>query len=141
MRDFGTHRKKLHQILYLAHYHVFLLNFQFYNQQILSRHLIKGGNLPGGNFTGEGAGEYSGHLYYRHGNMLLLLSLVLVLSYHVNFSPFGIGYQMFSRKKAVCKNSANFTGKHLCQSLFLINLLAFRLPNLLQKDSSKGVLM
>ena len=85
-----------------------------YNQQILSRHLIRGEILRGGDFTGEGAGEYSGHRYYHHGNMLLILSLFLVLSYHVNFSPFGIGYQMCSRKKAVRKNSANFTGKHLC---------------------------
>ena len=36
-------------------------------------------------------------------------------------------------KKSVLKNFVNFTGKHLCGSLFLINLQAFSPASLLKK--------
>ena len=44
-------------------------------------------------------------------------------------------------KIGVLKNFANFTGKHLCWSLFLINLQAFRSATLLNKDSNTGVIL
>ena len=46
--------------------------------------------------------------------------------------------QMFF-KIEVLKNFANFTGKHLCWSLFLIKLQALRPPFLLKRDSNTGV--
>ena len=42
-------------------------------------------------------------------------------------------------KKGVLKNFANFTGKHLWWSLFLIKLPAFRPGTLLKRDSNTGV--
>ena len=39
-------------------------------------------------------------------------------------------------KKGVLRNFANFIGKHLCQSLFLIGLQAFRPEALLKRDSN-----
>ena len=42
-------------------------------------------------------------------------------------------------KKAVLKNFATVTGKHLCWSLFLIKLQIFRLDS--KKDSNTGVLL
>ena len=38
-------------------------------------------------------------------------------------------------EKGILKNFANFTGKHLCWSLFLINLQAFRPATLWKRDS------
>ena len=38
------------------------------------------------------------------------------------------------RKEAVLKNLANFAGKHLCWSLFLIKLLASRSATLFKRD-------
>ena len=43
--------------------------------------------------------------------------------------------------KAVLKNSAIFTWKHLYWSLFLMKLQAFRSATLLERDSSAGVLL
>ena len=43
-------------------------------------------------------------------------------------------------KISVLKNFANFTGKHLYWSLFLIKLQIWRLANLLWKDSNTGVM-
>ena len=40
--------------------------------------------------------------------------------------------------KGVLRNFANFTGKHLCRSLFLKNLQAWRSASLLKRDSSTG---
>ena len=48
--------------------------------------------------------------------------------------------QMFFRV-GVYKNFANFTGKHLCWSLFLIKLQAFMPPTLLKIDSNTGVFL
>ena len=42
-------------------------------------------------------------------------------------------------KKGVLKNFSNFTGKHLCRSLFLIKLDAFRATILFKRDSTTGV--
>ena len=42
-------------------------------------------------------------------------------------------------KKAVIKNFALITGKHLCWNLFLIVLQAFRPATLLKRDSNAGV--
>ena len=39
-------------------------------------------------------------------------------------------------KKGVLKDFANFKGKHLCWSLFLIKLQAFRPATLLKEDSN-----
>ena len=41
-------------------------------------------------------------------------------------------------KKKVFKNFANFTGKYLCGSLFLIKLQALRPATLLKRDSNTG---
>ena len=38
----------------------------------------------------------------------------------------------------VLENSANFTGKHLCWSLFVIKLQAIRPTTLLKRDSNTG---
>ena len=42
-------------------------------------------------------------------------------------------------KKGVLKNFSNFTGKHLCRSIFLIKLDAFRATTLFKRDSTTGV--
>ena len=39
-------------------------------------------------------------------------------------------------KKGVLRNFANFTGKHLCWSLFLIELQTFKLAALFKRDSN-----
>ena len=44
-------------------------------------------------------------------------------------------------KKAVIKNFALFTGKHLRWSLFLFKLQAFRTATLLKGDSNKGLFL
>ena len=41
----------------------------------------------------------------------------------------------------VLKNFAIFTGKHLCWSLFLTKLQAFRLATLLKRESKAGVFL
>ena len=46
-------------------------------------------------------------------------------------------HQRCSIKKAVLKNFAIFTGIHLCRSLFLIKLQAFRPATLLKRDSTQ----
>ena len=49
---------------------------------------------------------------------------------------FRSSHQRCSVKKGVLKTFANFTGKHLCWSLFLITLLVFRPATLLKKYRS-----
>ena len=44
-------------------------------------------------------------------------------------------------KKGVLNFFANFTGKHLCWSLFLIKLQAFSPVHLLKRDSNEGVFL
>ena len=44
-------------------------------------------------------------------------------------------------KKGVLKNFAHFTGKHLCWSLFLIQLQVFRPATLLKRDSNAGAFL
>ena len=46
-----------------------------------------------------------------------------------------------SVKKGVLKKFANLTGKHLCWSLFLIKLQAFRPATLLKRDFNTGVFL
>ena len=46
-----------------------------------------------------------------------------------------------SVKKGILKNFANFTGKHLCWSLFLITLQLFRLATSLKIDSKTDVFL
>ena len=46
-----------------------------------------------------------------------------------------------SAKKSILKNFPNFTGKHLCWSLFLINLQTFKPATLLKRDSNTSVFM
>ena len=45
------------------------------------------------------------------------------------------------RKEAVLKNLANFAGKHLCWSLFLIKLLARRSATLFKRDPNTGAFL
>ena len=47
----------------------------------------------------------------------------------------------FSVKQGVLKNSANFTRKNLCWSLFLTKLQCWGPVTLLKKDSDKGALL
>ena len=42
-------------------------------------------------------------------------------------------------RKGCSKNFPNFTGKHLCWSLFLMKLQAFKPAHLLKRDSNTGV--
>ena len=44
-------------------------------------------------------------------------------------------------EKGVLKNFANFSGKHLCWSLFLIKWQDFCLATLLKRDSNTGVFL
>ena len=46
-----------------------------------------------------------------------------------------------SVKKFVLRNFANFTGKHLCWSLFLVKLQTFRPATLLKRDSKTDVFL
>ena len=46
-----------------------------------------------------------------------------------------------SVEQGVLKNFANFTGKYLCWSLFLINLQACRPATLLKRDFNTGVFL
>ena len=48
--------------------------------------------------------------------------------------------QMFF-KKAVFKNFAIFTGKHMCWILFVTKFLAFRAATLLKRDSNTDVFL
>ena len=50
-------------------------------------------------------------------------------------------YQRCSIKKAVLKNLAILLAKHLCWSLFLINLQAYKPATLLQRDSNTVVFL
>ena len=50
-------------------------------------------------------------------------------------------YRMCSIKNAVLKNLAILIGKHLCWSLFLINLEVYQLATLLQRDSDANVFL
>ena len=47
----------------------------------------------------------------------------------------GSSHRIYSVEKAVLKNFANVTGKHLCWNLFLMNSYAFRPATLLKWDS------
>ena len=74
-------------------------------------------------------------LYYKmfaFKSFLMLLYRVLIFR--------SSGSQMFL-KIGVLKNFANYTGKHLHWSLFLIKLLAWRPVTLLKKDSNTGVFL
>ena len=53
--------------------------------------------------------------------------------------PERCSHRRCSIKKAVLENFPNFTGKHLCWSLFLMKLQAFRPTTLLKRDSNTGV--
>ena len=44
-------------------------------------------------------------------------------------------------KKGVLKNFAKFSGKHLCQSLFLNKFAGLKPATLLKKDSGTGVFL
>ena len=49
--------------------------------------------------------------------------------------------EMFCKKRGVLKKFANFMGKHLYWSLFLIKLQAIRPATLLKRNSSTGVFL
>ena len=60
-------------------------------------------------------------------------------SVQVNFFlQYRSSYRRCSIKKAVLKNFAIFTGKHLCWGLFLIKLQVSRPATLLKRDSNTG---
>ena len=44
-------------------------------------------------------------------------------------------------KKGVLRNFAKFTGKHLCQSLFINKVVGLRPATLIKKDSGTGVFL
>ena len=44
-------------------------------------------------------------------------------------------------KKAIFKNFAKFTGKHLCQSLFFIKVTVLTPATLLKRDFGTGVFL
>ena len=50
-------------------------------------------------------------------------------------------YQRCSIRNGVLKNFANFTGKHLCQSLFYIKVADLELAILLKKESGTGIFL
>ena len=54
---------------------------------------------------------------------------------------FWCSHQRCSIKKAILKNFAIFTGKHLCWGLFIINLQTFMASTLFKKHSNTGVLL
>ena len=58
-----------------------------------------------------------------------------------NLSKFRSSHRRYSMKIGVPKNFANFTGKHLCRSLFLIRLQALKPTTLLKGDSNAGVFL
>ena len=57
------------------------------------------------------------------------------------FTLFRSSHRRWFIKKAVLKNFAIFTWKHLCWSLFLRKLQAFRSATLLERDSNTNVLL
>ena len=61
------------------------------------------------------------------------------LKFQVNFSLFGSRRSQLFFKIDVLENFPNFTGKHLCWSLFLMKLQAFRCATLLKRESNTGV--
>ena len=52
---------------------------------------------------------------------------------------FKSGHRRGSVKKGVLKDFANFTGKHLRSSLFLMMLQVFSLATLFERDSNTGI--
>ena len=73
----------------------------------------------------------------QHQSLLLLNSSKKVLYKKLVRSS----HRRYSLKKGVLKNSSNFTGKHLCWSLVLIKLQAFRYAASLKSDSNTGVFL
>ena len=64
---------------------------------------------------------------------------VSCLYFYFHCSTFGSSHLQIFFKIGVFKNFANFTGKHLRWSLFLIKLKAFKPATLLKRDSNTGV--
>ena len=62
-------------------------------------------------------------------------------SLHIESIKFRSGRSKMSFKIQVFKNIAIFTGKHLCWSLFVIKLLAYKTANLLKRDSNTSVFL
>ena len=58
-----------------------------------------------------------------------------------NYSTYRSSHRGYSVKKDFLNNFANFTGKHLCQSLFLTRLQAFRHVTLIKRDSNAGAFL
>ena len=50
-------------------------------------------------------------------------------------------HQRWSVKRGALKNFANFTGKHLCWSLFLTMLQSFNPVTFFKRDSNTGILL
>ena len=70
------------------------------------------------------------------------LACVFNKSFNVSCNTnFWSRHRRCSVKKSVLKNFGNFTGKHLCWSLFLIKLQAFRLVTLSKRDSNTDVFL
>ena len=58
-----------------------------------------------------------------------------------NLSKFRSSHRRYSIKIGVSKNFANFKGRQLCWSLFLIRLQALKPTTLLKGDSNTGVFL
>ena len=74
--------------------------------------------------------------FFLEGESPTLMSEIFPLKQKTQYRS---SHQRCSVEKAVLKNFAIFTGKHLCCSLCLIKLQAFRTAVLLKRDSNTGV--
>ena len=77
-------------------------------------------------------------------NKFVAIFVCSFLSCFVKFQLFSLArssHRSCSVKKSILKNFSNFSGKHLCWSLVLIKLQAFRPATLLKRDSNTGVIL
>ena len=81
--------------------------------------------------------KYLQNLTYFHKIVQFVHSMKTRVSLFVQvfISTHRSSHRRYSVKKDVFWNLANFTGKHLCWSLFLIKLQVFRSASLLKKDT------
>ena len=69
------------------------------------------------------------------------ISFLVTKASGISFGNPKSSHKRCSVKEGVLKSLANFPWKQLCWILFLIKLQAFRLLNLLKRDSNTGVLL
>ena len=75
--------------------------------------------------------------YWSYIDFYTLITYNCILTYTCN-SDTVTGAEFISNRWSVIKNLANFTGKHLCWSLFFTKLQVFRPGTLLRRDSYTG---